>query len=128
MRKLTKRIAFTLLGGLLTLIALFAFVWFQDLTPAKIAFTTAHLVTEKMASTNFFAMTGQWPTSATELVKNSLGVVFIYPPPPFRDGWGRPTIYEAFSPTAGYGRVISYGRDGKPGGAGADADTEVRFP
>jgi hypothetical protein len=71
---------------------------------------------------------GRWPTSATELVRNSMGAVFIYPPPPAQDGWGRQLIYEPYTTNAGYGRVASYGRDGKPGGTGPDADMESRFP
>jgi hypothetical protein len=36
-------------------------------------------------------------------------------------------IYQPFDPAKGYGSVISYGSDGKPGGSGEAADIEVRF-
>jgi len=97
-------------------------------TRGAIIRTTVQVLDYKVATTNFFAMTGRWPTSATELVSNPLGIIFIYPSPPARDGWKRQLVYEPFDTNAGYGRVVSYGRDGKPGGSGADADIEVRFP
>ena len=134
MRKLTKRIAFTFLGVLLMLMVILTIAWFEarssaQLDPAKIAFNTmCDLEREKGAITTFFELTGRWPTSTWELVSNSFGVNFTQPRPPFRDGWGNPTIYQPFNTTTGYGRVISYGRDGRPRGVGADADIEVRFP
>ena len=48
--------------------------------------------------------------------------------PPARDGWGRWIVYEPYATNAGYGRVFSFGRDCKPGGVGADAHIERRFP
>lgn len=97
-------------------------------TPLAIAYTNAQLSCYQGASTNFFAVIGRWPNSETEFVTNSLGLSFINPSPPLRDGWGRPIVYEPYSTNTGYGRVISYGRDGKPGGRDADADAELRFP
>ncbi|MCY3004333.1 MAG: type II secretion system protein GspG, partial [Planctomycetota bacterium] len=39
------------------------------------------------------------------------------------DSWGRPFVY--FLPTPGQPRrIVSYGRDGKPGGTGLDADID----
>jgi len=117
-----------ILGGVLTLCILAVVGWSLARTPAAIARTNVQLVSYQMATTNFFATAGRWPTSATELVTNSLGLVFIYPSPPAQDGWGRPIVYEPYSTNTGYGRVVSYGRDGRPGGTGADADIEFRFP
>jgi hypothetical protein len=128
MSKLKERILFMVLGSALTLAVLLLVAWLQVRTPMAIASTTVQLISYRAATTNFFAMVGRWPTSATELVTNSIGVVFIYPSPPAHDGWGRQIIYEPYTTNAGYGRVASYGRDGRPGGTGGDADIGFRFP
>lgn len=45
------------------------------------------------------------------------------PRAPHVDPWGRPFVY--FLPTPGQPRrIVSYGRDGKPGGEGIDADID----
>lgn len=44
------------------------------------------------------------------------------------DVWGRYVVLIPYDSSLGYGRIISYGRDGKPGGICADRDCEVRFP
>jgi hypothetical protein len=41
------------------------------------------------------------------------------------DGWGRPYQYES---DGGSARIWTLGRDGVPGGSGADADLSVQFP
>jgi general secretion pathway protein G len=41
------------------------------------------------------------------------------------DGWGRPYLYES---DGGSARIWTLGRDGVPGGTGADADIAVQFP
>jgi hypothetical protein len=41
------------------------------------------------------------------------------------DGWGRPYRYES---DGGSARIWTLGRDGLPGGSGADADLSVQFP
>ena len=33
-----------------------------------------------------------------------------------------------YNQSLGYGQIISYGRDGGPGGTGTDGDLAVRFP
>lgn len=128
MSKLKERILFMLLGGALTFAIVVVVAWLQFRTSAAIARTTVQLVCYKMATTNFFAMTGRWPIAAEELVTNSMGVRFIHPSPPVGDGWGRQIVYEPHTTNTGYGRVASFGRDGRPGGVGADADIEFRFP
>jgi hypothetical protein len=128
MSKLKERILFMALGGVLTLAALMLVGWLRIRTPMAIVSTTAQLIAYRAATTNFFAMAGRWPTSVTELVTNSMGVIFIYPSPPAHDAWGHQIVYEPYATNAGYGRAVSYGRDGKVGGIGADADIEQRFP
>jgi hypothetical protein len=45
-----------------------------------------------------------------------------------KDGWGRYVELVPYNESIGYGQIISYGRDGKPGGTGPDRDLVVRFP
>jgi hypothetical protein len=94
----------------------------------KVASTRAHLVAYQCAATNYFNRIGRWPQSAQELVSNSAGIIFIYPGPPWADAWGNPVIFTPFSRVHGSGSILSYGRDGKPGGTGTDADIEMKFP
>lgn len=91
-----------------------------------IAHNTRILIAFREASTNFFAMTGRWPNSISEVNTNAMAASPTFPPP--LDAWGHSIVYEPYAATAGYGRVVSYGRDGKPGGVGPEADIEIRFP
>ncbi|MGO9246727.1 MAG: type II secretion system protein GspG [Verrucomicrobiia bacterium] len=70
------------------------------------------------------AQYGEWPSSLAQLVaaRTEFG------DPWDKDAWGRDLVLVPFSRSLGYGQVISYGRDGKLGGTGADSDLEVRFP
>ena len=68
---------------------------------------------------NYFAYRGAWPTSLQEIA-TEYGA-------PTHDAWGHNIGFVPFTPATGCGRVISYGRDGNPGGKGPDADVEVRF-
>jgi hypothetical protein len=43
------------------------------------------------------------------------------------DVWGHPLHFTALDPALGYGSVTSYGRDGRVGVTGLDADIEVHF-
>ncbi len=70
------------------------------------------------ASKIYHDVYGKWPTGLLPLARSgSLEV----------DGWKRPLIYQPFDAAKGYGAVISFGRDGRPGGTGEDADLVVRF-
>lgn len=64
-----------------------------------------------------------WPTSLEQL---------LVPHPELKDwakdGWRRYAELIPYNESLGYGQIISYGRDGKPGGTGADRDLVVRFP
>jgi hypothetical protein len=67
---------------------------------------------------------GTWPTTLEQLrsFKRDLPEVTI-------DAWGRDFIFEPYDATNGYGQLISYGRDGLPGGRSeAENDLKVRFP
>jgi hypothetical protein len=68
------------------------------------------------------------PTSMADLVHNRSNIVFVvWSKAAPVDGWGRPINFTPFDPARGYGSVTSYGRDGRPGGKGLDADVEARF-
>ncbi|MCX7005757.1 MAG: type II secretion system protein GspG [Kiritimatiellaeota bacterium] len=71
---------------------------------------------------------GQWPVSLAGLTNNPRAIPFIkFDDLGITDYWSHPLIYQPFDAAKGYGAVISYGRDGQPGGTGEDADLEVRF-
>lgn len=127
MSKLKERILFMMLGAMLTLAVLVLIGWLQVRTPARIACTQATLMLFPMASSNYFSTFGRWPQSIADFSSNASNMFFIVPPVPTNDAWGRRIVYESFDSARAYGRVLSYGRDGKPGGAGPDADIEFRF-
>ena len=64
-----------------------------------------------------------WPTSNAQLSAFRADL---------KDGtdmWGRDFVIIPYNELLGYGKIISYGQDGKPGGkTEADQDIEVRFP
>jgi hypothetical protein len=64
---------------------------------------------------------GRWPGSVSNAVEfdHDLGV---------SDEWGNQIGLIPYNEKLGYGQLISYGRDGKPGGTGLDRDWIVRFP
>lgn len=95
---------------------------------AKKALTQTILTVTGTASRSYYREYGKWPNSLADLTNNPRKIIFIeWPASGPRDGWGNPIIYIPFDSTQGYGLVSSYGRDGKPGGVGYDADIEVRF-
>lgn len=65
-----------------------------------------------------------WPSSLSQLQKGHPELV----DPWDKDGWGRELVLVPYNETRGYGEIISYGRDAKPGGTGDNRDLEVRFP
>jgi hypothetical protein len=68
--------------------------------------------------------TGAWPSSLAQLLNGHPE----FSAPWDKDTWGREVILLPYNESIGYGEVISYGRDGKPGGVGLDKDLIVRFP
>ena len=64
---------------------------------------------------------GTWPNSLAEV--NSFMAALVY-----KDAWGREFVFTPYDAATGYGEITSYGRDGKPGGTGEDADIVIRFP
>ena len=96
---------------------------------APLAKTQVVLWSLVTAARSYYIEYQQWPKSLSDLADNPKKMRFIEwaSGEENRDGWGHPIIYMSFDASVGYGSVISYGRDGKPGGRGADEDIEVRF-
>jgi hypothetical protein len=68
------------------------------------------------------------PTSMADLVHNRSNIILVvWSKAGPVDGWGRPIIFTPFDAARGHGSVMSYGRDGRAGGEGLDADVEARF-
>jgi hypothetical protein len=90
--------------------------------------TRATLDQIRTASVAFQKMLGRWPVALPELINNTNGhVFFMTAAGGFVDGWKRPLVYV---PPAGTntGMIMSFGRDGMPGGTGRDADITVPVP
>ena len=64
---------------------------------------------------------GNWPNSLEEIDSYRASLVQ-------KDAWLHPLGFTPFDSAKGYGEIISYGQDGKPGGTGEDSDLVVRFP
>ena len=116
-----------LMGLCVIFVPLFLYAWNVGRTTGRVARATVQLITYQRAITNFNATAGRWPTSVRELETNSLNLVFIVTPD-HNDPWSRPYIFVPYNSATGFGRIVTYGRDGKPGGTGVDADIERRFP
>jgi hypothetical protein len=123
-----KRIVWGVAILLSVLLLLFMVAEFRLRPRAQSMRTQLLLDSISAASSQFKAHMNRWPSSASELVSNSAAIAFVYPPRPWRDAWDRTIVYEPFTTNSGFGRAMSYGRDGKPGGLGLDADIEVKFP
>ena len=92
------------------------------------AATTATLSSCRAASVAFLKTLGRWPVALPELTNNTNGsVFFLTTAGGFVDGWKRPLVYVAATGTNA-GMIMSFGRDGLPGGTGRDADITVTLP
>lgn len=70
----------------------------------------------------------EWPATLSELHHNRSNMVFInWGQAGAKDDWGHPIEFHPYTPSRGYGRVVSLGRDGRPGGEGLNADLEETF-
>ena len=61
---------------------------------------------------------GVWPTSLAQLHTFRVDLN----DPWTKDAWGSNVVLIPYSSSLGYGEVVSYGRDGRAGGIGADRD------
>jgi hypothetical protein len=67
---------------------------------------------------------GEWPNSLSQIISFKPEMVDWA-----KDDWGRYVVLVPYNKSLGYGKVISYGRNGRPGGgADLDREIEVRFP
>ncbi len=90
--------------------------------------TRMQLVNAAAACSVYSTHYGQQPASLWDLDHNRSNIMFIaWGKSGTNDAWGRPIHFTPFDPALGYGSVMSYGRDGRVGGTGRDADIEFRF-
>jgi hypothetical protein len=66
---------------------------------------------------------GTWPVSSSDML-----AVMPELKPKATDAWNRVFVLVPYNQSLGYGKIISYGRDGRLGGVGPDRDIELRFP
>jgi len=85
----------------------------------KVALNAFEVASVMAGCSNYFDAHGRWPTSLLECVTQFGG--------PTNDAWGHAIIFVPLAPDTGFGRIVSYGRDGTPGGDGPDSDVEFRF-
>jgi type II secretory pathway pseudopilin PulG len=116
-----------LMGLCLIFVPLFLYAWHDNRTAGRVSDATAQLMSYQAAINNFNARVGRWPTSLREVETNSSNMVFLNTPN-HNDPWSRRYIFVPYNSATGFGRILTYGRDGKPGGTGVDADIERRFP
>jgi general secretion pathway protein G len=94
----------------------------------RVANTLATMRNIVAASVIYESYYGEWPTTLRDLDHNRSNIVFItWGQTGAKDGWERPIEFHPYTPSRGYGRVVSLGRDGRPGGEGLDADLEETF-
>jgi hypothetical protein len=92
------------------------------------AMTQQLLSSVAAACSMYYSECGEPPASLADLTNNVKGIVFIHwGKSGTNDFWGNPIRFQPYDASLGYGTVTSYGCDGRPGGTGRDADTEVRF-
>jgi len=77
----------------------------------------------------FFFRMGYWPETMADLTNKHDKIIFLpgtsesY----FIDAWGNPFEYEPFDLEYDSGVVISYGKDGQPGGKKLNHDLKMEF-
>jgi general secretion pathway protein G len=80
------------------------------------------------ACNQYYLEHGESPASLVSLTNNPKGIAFMHwGKEGTNDGWRHPIHFKPYDASLGYGSITSYGRDGRPGGDGDDADLEVRF-
>jgi hypothetical protein len=109
-----------LIAGVLLCGRIFSQRQLQEIKPFV---TYSRLVGVASDCDKYKAQYGAWPNSIEQLIAFRPELIDWA-----KDGWGRYVVLVPYDKSLGYGKVISYGRDGKPGGSGADCDLEVRFP
>jgi len=121
-------VVITIIGILASLVAP---KFIGKLETTKVKTTKAQLEMFSTALDSFNMDTGRYPTESEGLKvlwtksKDIRGYDGPYlPKPANEDAWGNPFIYKKTSNDHGYD-IISYGKDGKEGGDGKDADLSI---
>ena len=127
--------AFKIIAGVLIAIVLLSIGW---------SFAYPRLFSERMlaqqtrmrcmflgsAAVESFRLHSRWPESLQDLVAHPDGTngnMAMFLRGGINDSWGHPIVLEAFSRAQGYGRIISYGADGQPGGEGIAGDIIMHY-
>ncbi len=90
---------------------------YETISPEDLTATSVIVV--RNAINNFIADNGRAPSNMVEIARyRPVDTVW-------NDGWGRPLLYQVNS--LGVASLTSLGKDGRPGGAGQDADMVWTF-
>jgi len=91
--------------------------------------TEIHMCVLAAAASEAFKSQHVWPASVQDLIAHPDigGNMAGFLKSGTNDLWGNPYLLEAFDPVRGYGRIISYGRDGLPGGKGSAKDIVLHY-
>ncbi len=129
MKRIGKVAAIAILALLIVAIALGVIAPLKNRPSCNpVALAQMQLASVGAACRAYLAEYGEPPGSLDDLVQNRKNIVFIeWGKSGTNDGWGNPIRFKPYDASLGSGSVISYGRDGRPGGKGRDADIEVRF-
>jgi hypothetical protein len=84
---------------------------------SMISETMGHAEKIVLASEQYFAGCGRWPSNLETLVTYKR-----WASPGTNDAWGHRFRYVPYDPVRGFGVVITLGADSKPGGLGTNAD------
>jgi hypothetical protein len=119
------KILFVVVGILASVSALFIWwVIYDDQKRFKPYLSYTRLVNLASGINDYKKQNGAWPADITQLENFRLDLRND-----ITDGYDNAVIMTPYSEIAGCGKVISYGRDGKPGGDNKfDRDIEIRFP
>ena len=89
--------------------------------PAKPFYTYYFMVDIAKVCEEYKSYIGDWPRSMSQMK-------YKFGSGPARDAWNNEIIFVPYDEKMGYGELISFGRDGVPGGDGLDRDWVLRFP
>ncbi len=131
-RQLTRQAGFSLaeLMVVIVIISLLATLVLPNilgkLAQAQVAKAKADINTIDQGLTDFAVLNGnRYPESLEVLVTpDENGFTFFKQRPLPDDPWDNPYVYEPPSPGEPRPRIVSYGRDGEPGGEGYDSDLD----
>ncbi len=123
-----------ILAGMCAVVVVCLVVWARSVAPKvlqRFAFASRKkvevdiLAIDSSLEEYAIANGGKYPDSLESVVRPDInGPTFLDQPQVPKDVWGREYIYEPRSPGNPRPIVRSYGKDGKPGGEGDDADID----